>query len=129
DDITPEALGRLMAAHGERMAVFSAEGGIFETMAGRYSNGTPNLDVFLKGHAADLLRIDRRNGPLVVMDSPTLTMGLAVQPDVLRALASKPGFRGRGLLARWMYGMPASRVGYRQVSGPPVPTNVSEAYA
>jgi hypothetical protein len=128
DDTTPEALGRLMAAHGERMSVFSAEGGIFETMAGRYSNGTPNLDIFLKGHAGDFLRIDRRSGPPIVMDAPALTMGLAVQPDVLRSLADKPGFRGRGLLARWLYAVPASRVGFRHVSAAPVPPHVVEAY-
>jgi replicative DNA helicase len=128
DDTTPEALGRLMAEHAERMSVFSAEGGIFETIAGRYSSGTPNLDVFLKGHAGDLLRIDRRGGPPVVMDAPALTMGLAVQPDVLHAMADKPGFRGRGLLARFLYAVPASRVGYRRVSAAPVPPHVVQAY-
>jgi hypothetical protein len=129
DDVTPEALARLMADHGERMALFSAEGGIFETMAGRYSNGAPNLDVFLKGHAGDWLRVDRRSGPPVVMDAPALTMGLAVQPDVLRSIVDKPGFRGRGLLARWLYGLPVSRVGHRCASAAPVPSHVRDAYA
>ena len=129
DDITPEALGRLMALHGERMAIFSAEGGIFDTMAGRYGNGTPNLDVFLKGHAGDRLRIDRRNAAPVVMESPALTIGLAIQPDVLRALADKPGFRGRGLLARFVYALPVSRVGYRTVATPSVPEVLRQRYA
>jgi replicative DNA helicase len=128
DDVTPEALARLMADHEERMSVFSAEGGIFETMAGRYSNGAPNLDVFLKGHAGDWLRVDRRSGPPVTMGSPALTMGLAVQPDVLRSIADKPGFRGRGLLARWLYALPASRVGHRSAHVAPVAVAVLGAY-
>ncbi len=37
DDITPEKLGALMAAHASKMAVISAEGFIFDIMAGRFS--------------------------------------------------------------------------------------------
>ena len=52
DDTTVEKLTSLVAAHGGRMAVLSAEGGIFDIMSGRYSaGGLPNFDVFLKAHA------------------------------------------------------------------------------
>src|SRR5262249_28084313 len=37
DDATPEALGTLMAEQHGRLAVISAEGGIFDAIAGRYS--------------------------------------------------------------------------------------------
>lgn len=46
DDVTAERLGSLMADHGERMAILSDEAGVFENMAGRYSAGIPNLDVY-----------------------------------------------------------------------------------
>ena len=59
DDVTPEAAASLLAEQGGRLAVLSAEGGIFATLAGRYS-GAPNLEVFLKGHAGDLLIVDRK---------------------------------------------------------------------
>jgi len=68
DDITPEQLGNLMAENDGRMAILSAEGGIFDMMAGRYSNGIPNLDIYLKGHAGDALRIERRSLPPVLID-------------------------------------------------------------
>ena len=42
DDATPEVFYGLMAANGGRMAIISDEGGIFDTLAGRYS-GAPNL--------------------------------------------------------------------------------------
>jgi hypothetical protein len=128
DDATPEALARLLAEQGERMAVFSAEGGFFEILAGRYSQGVPNLDIFLKGHSGDFLRIDRRTGPPVIMDQPALTLGLTVQPDVVRALSDKPGFRGRGVIGRVLYVKPATLVGHRRQSVPPVPDSVARQY-
>ena len=41
DDVTPEAAASLLAEQGGRLAVLSAEGGIFSTLAGRYSGGVP----------------------------------------------------------------------------------------
>jgi len=47
DDISPEKLAGLMAENGGKIAIVSAEGGIFDIMAGRYSqNSITNLDVF-----------------------------------------------------------------------------------
>ncbi len=129
DDVSPEKLGGLLAEQGGRMAVLSAEGGIFDLMAGKYSaNGAPNLDVFLKGHAGDTLRVDRVGRPSEFVPSPALTVGLAVQPDVVQGLANKPGFRGRGLLARFLYAVPTSLVGRRQVAPPPVPDEIAAEY-
>jgi hypothetical protein len=59
EDVTPEKLGTLMAENRQCMAVLSAEGGIFGIMAGRYSKGAPNIDIFLKGHAGEPVRVDR----------------------------------------------------------------------
>lgn len=114
DDATPEALGSLMAEQGGRIAVLSAEGDVFDLMAGRYS-GAPNLGIYLKGHAGDPYVLDRKGRDPEYIKAPALTMGLAVQPDVLQAIAVKPGFRGRGLLARFLYSMPRSSVGERLI--------------
>src|SRR5262249_1024142 len=75
-DVTPEKLGMLMADHGERIAIISDEGGIFDILAGRYSRGVPNLDLFLQSHAGAPYRVDRANRPSVVMQRPALTMVL-----------------------------------------------------
>ena len=128
DDATPEALAGLLATYG-RIALLSPEGDVFDQMAGRYSQAAgPNLGVYLKGHAGDLLKIDRRGRPPEYVQRPCLTIGLAVQPDVLRGLASRPGFRGRGLLARFLYSLPPSLVGRRQAGAPPVPKPVANRY-
>jgi replicative DNA helicase len=63
------------------------------------------------------------------VERPCLTIGLAVQPEVLRGLASRPGFGGRGLLARFLYSLPESLVGRRQAGAPPVPAAVADRYS
>jgi replicative DNA helicase len=128
DDATPEALAGLLATYG-RIALLSPEGDVFDQMAGRYNQAGPNLGVYLKGHAGDLLKVDRRGRPPEYVERPCLTIGLAVQPEVLRGLAARPGFGGRGLLARFLYSLPESLVGRRQVGASPVPPAVVDRYA
>jgi hypothetical protein len=127
-DVTPEHLGAMMYLHNEAMALLSAEGGIFDIMAGRYSKGIPNLDLFLQGHSGDSIRVDRNSRETVFLNNPSLTMGLSPQPEVLTKIAGSPGFRGRGLLARPLYYIPKSFLGYRTLQTPEIPENVSQAY-
>lgn len=126
DDVTPERAASILCDQGGRLSVMSAEGGIFQILAGRYS-GAPNLDLFLKGHAGDMLRVDRRDRTEHV-DSAILTLGLAVQPDVISEIATGPGFRGKGLLGRFLYSLPESTVGTRKVDPDPVPEDVAQRY-
>jgi len=123
-DITPEHLGAVMAAHNECMAILSAEGGIFDILAGRYSSGVPNLDLFLQSHSGDPVRVDRGSRESIYLERPALSMGLSPQPSVLKSIADSPGFRGRGLLARFLYLLPKSRLGFRNLETEPVPHNL-----
>lgn len=127
DDVTSETAASMLAQQGGRLAVLSPEGGIFATIAGRYS-GTPNLEVFLKGHAGDMMRVGRLSREAEHVDKPALTLGLAVQPEVLRDIAGMPGFRGLGLLARILFTVPENTVGRRKVGADPVPAHVSADY-
>ncbi|MFJ6388937.1 YfjI family protein [Streptomyces sp. NPDC091972] len=126
DDSTPETVTSLMAEQGGRLSVMSAEGGIFDIIAGRYS-GAPNMEVFLKGHAGDRLRVNRQTRREYI-DAPALTIGLAVQPDVLKDIGKVKGFEGRGLLARFLYSLPVSTVGEREIITDPVPEETAAAY-
>ena len=129
DDTSPERLATLLCEQGGRIAVMSPEGDIFDIMAGRYSAGNQaNFGVFLKGHAGDDIRVDRVNRPSEQIERPAITMGLAVQPDVLHGLLQKPSMRGRGLLARFLFSVPPSPVGHREIEVPPVPRTVRERY-
>jgi hypothetical protein len=119
DDITPEAAATLLADHGGRIAIISAEGGIFDTLAGRYAR-TVNIDVFLKGHSGDPIRVDRQGRAPQHIPSPALTMGLMVQPRIIETIAANRDFVGRGLLARFLYAQPVSKVGSRAIGAKPV---------
>jgi hypothetical protein len=113
DDVTPEKLASIMAQQAGVMAIFSAEGGIFGTLAGRYSDGKANLDLFLKAHAGEEYRCDRQNRPSEFVRNCCLTMGLTVQTDVIASMAEHASFRGRGLLGRFLYSIPEDLVGDR----------------
>ncbi|WP_345427330.1 YfjI family protein, partial [Pseudonocardia xishanensis] len=128
DDVTPEAVGSLLADHGGRLAIISAEGGLFDVMGGKYSAGVPSLDVWLKGHSGDPLRVDRKGRPSEYVRAPALTLLLTVQPAVLAAVAGNGAFRGRGLTARFLYALPPDNVGHRRIGAPPVPPEISAAW-
>jgi replicative DNA helicase len=128
DDATPEATATLLADHGGRIAIISAEGGIFDTIAGRYAR-TVNLDVYLKGHSGDRIRVDRQGRPSQYIPSPALTIGLMVQPRIIEAIAANRDFVGRGLLARFLYATPASKVGHRLIGAEPVAETTEAQYS
>lgn len=128
DDVTPERLSALLAENSGRIALISDEGGIFETLAGRYDK-MPNLDPFLKGHVGATLRVDRIGRDPVFVDRPALTVGLMVQPLTLRDVGRNERFRGRGLLGRFFFVIPTSRVGFRNVDSDPVPDEVEWRYS
>ncbi|MFV0663134.1 DUF3987 domain-containing protein [Denitromonas sp.] len=113
-DTTAETLQGLLVKQGERMAVLTDEAGIFLVMAGLYSGGNASLDVFLQGHAGSPVRVDRADRE-AYLERPALTFGLALQPGVLADVASGRRFRDSGLLARFLYAIPESNVGKRDV--------------
>lgn len=130
DDVTPEKIVDLMQASGGRLGVFSAEAGLFDIIAGRYNErGSANLEVFLKGHSGDPLTVDRMQRASESVQSPALTLGLTVQPHVVRGLARDPALRGRGLLARILFSLPRSNVGFREIDPSPVPPEVESQYS
>ncbi|MEW8441911.1 MAG: YfjI family protein [Candidatus Thiodiazotropha taylori] len=128
-DATPEKLGIMLADHEECMAWLSSEGGVFDLLQGRYSKGIPNLDLMLKTHSGDAERVDRGSRPPVYLRNPLLSIGLSPQPDVLKGLAIVPGFRGRGLLGRFLYLLPRSLLGFRTLQSNPIPEGIRENYA
>jgi hypothetical protein len=128
DDVTAEALGTLMVQQGGRLSIISTEGGFFDTIGGRYSGGVPNLDLLLKAHAGDEAHVDRKGRPPEYLPAPALTLCLMIQPAVLAAIASNRQFRGRGLLARFLYAFPTSKVGYREIGAAPADQKTVDAY-
>lgn len=128
DDATPEALTSLIAQQGGRMALLSSEGGIFDIMS-RYTNGVPNLNVYLKGHTAEDLLVDRKGRPSETVEEAALTVGIMIQPRVFQALSERPVLRDAGLLARFLYALPRTRVGERVFNAHSLPLALRQRYA
>lgn len=128
DDVTPESLATLLAEQGGRISVMSAEGEIFDIIAGRYS-GAPNMGVFLKGHAGDMARVNRQGRDPQHIEHPAVTMALAIQPEVLDSIGRVKGADGRGLLARFLYAKPPSLVGRRNLTPDLITEETTASYA
>ncbi len=129
DDATAEAIEIALNAQGGRLIVAGCEGGLFDVMAGRYSSGVGNLDCFLKGHPCEDLRVERVTRGSIFVERCCLTLAYAVQPDVIRGMAAKPSFRGRGLIGRFMYAVPESLLGKRRINPEPVSERLALAYS
>lgn len=126
NDATPESLAITAYEQGGRLAVFSDEGGILETLAGLYSNGISNIDILLKGIDGGEVRVRRKDRSMNF--NPFLTMVLAIQPMVLQRMGAKPIYQGNGALERFLYVLPKSKLGYRTHDKPPVPYNIQQTY-
>jgi dsDNA-binding SOS-regulon protein len=129
DDATEEKLSMMLAEQGGRLASMAVEGNVFDLMAGKYGkNGTTQFGMYLRGHSGDELIVDRVGRDSVRVERPALTCAYAIQPSVVEGLAGNPDFRGRGLLARFLYACPRSWIGSRKIAQPPVPKQIRDAY-
>lgn len=116
-DFTPEALNSLLSRN-KSIVCISAEGGIIETIAGRYSNGVANLDPLLKGYTGESTIIQRKNAEPIEVTNPHFVMSLCVQPNVLNELMASAEMMQRGFFSRFLIGVPESPIGKRSYHSP-----------
>ena len=128
DDITPEKLSGILSDNDGRTAILSSEGGIFDVLAGRYSPGNVNIDVFLKAHSGDSIRVDRQGRQSEYIKNPAMTTLIFSQPSVMTSLMENGTFHGRGLCARFLYSIPTSTVGNRRFESKPIAEVTAEQY-
>ena len=129
-DSTPERTQGLLVEQGGVMAVISDEPAMFQVMAGMYSGGEAYVDVFLQSYSGSPVRVDRGSRTAVI-DRPALTFGLGMQPGLLQDMptATKRKFRASGVFARFFYGLPASRIGKRDMGRRvTIPTDLEGRY-
>jgi hypothetical protein len=121
DDITSEELLRLMSDNNGRLLAMSPEGDLFKYMSGRYDSKGAVLNIYKKSWTGDeAARDNRMSRDDSDVPNPALSVALCAQPTVLQDLAQKRTFRGEGLLARFLYVVPKSTVGFRK-TGADVP--------
>ncbi len=127
-DATPEALAKAMGRNNGRMGFASGEGGLFNVLAGAYSEQV-NLDVMLQGYSGEAVAIERVSREPVRIEHAALAVALAVQPQVLDKFLSNEVMLERGLAARFLYAQPPSMLGHRLVrDAKPIPLTVTLAY-
>lgn len=127
DDTTPEKLTETLSDNNNAISIISSEGGIFDVLSGTYSNKV-NIDVFLKAYSGESISVDRIMRQSVSVEEACLTILLSVQPVVISEIMGNKKFRHRGLTARFLYTMPESFVGKRELESEPVPPGVYAAY-
>ena len=112
------------------MAVVSSEGAFFTILAGGYTtNGAANVDVVLKGYSGEPVKVERVGRPGERIDRASLSLCLAVQPEMLADFLSDPTLTGRGMASRFLAAMPESRVGDRATLGIPPSPELQERFA
>jgi hypothetical protein len=112
DDATPEAVIPVLAQQSGRIACLADEATFLEVATGRYS-GKPNLELYLHAWSGEPYTVDRVGKEPVVLPQTFLTLGLAVQPDVLTKMTENDEAADRGFLPRFLMAMPESRLGSR----------------
>lgn len=127
DDVTTEKLISILSDNNGKAAILSAEAGIFDMLKGIYTKYV-NIDVFLKGYSGDAIRVDRVGRESECIMNPTLTLLLMAQTSVLSGIMQNEIFKGRGLLARFLYCIPVSGIGKRKYHSKPVPDEIYRSY-
>ena len=113
DDCTPEALAIAMKEAGGAIAQVSAEGGLFNTLAGHYSDGNANLDLYLEAWGGSRFQQDRVTRDPIVIPRANLTVTVTLQPSVMDDIGANQAMVTRGFEARFLITRPPNNVGYR----------------
>lgn len=111
---TAERLEVMLCQQSERMSILSDEPGILSVMSGAQYGGTQNVDVYLQGHVGSPMRVDRATRKSY-LEKPAVSVNLMIQPGRMSEIAGSNGFRDSGLLARFLFAVPATNVGKRDV--------------
>ena len=129
DDTTNAALEQELARNGGRMIIMSDEGDLFANMMGLYTGGQHTLGALLKGHTGGSSKTHRVGRDPVHLPASNLSILLMVQPIIIDTIMADPVMRGRGMNARFLYTMPKTRVGDRNIeTAPAVPPKIDADY-
>ncbi|WP_159049224.1 DUF3987 domain-containing protein [Streptomyces canus] len=128
-DITPAAMPVKAAQQGGRMGVIHSEGTLIKQMGGLYNSGASDTGFALDAYDGKAMPVDRVGRDSIEMESAHLTIGLLVQPIILEQLGRKKDdeMLHNGFVQRFLYGFPASRLGYQDPRGSvPIPAEVMD---
>ena len=115
-DITPEELARTLAIGWHSGAILSSEAGVIFGSHGMGSDSVMrNLSLLNILWDGGTVKIERKTSNSFTLAGARLTLGLAAQPDTVRAFfeATKGLARGSGFASRFLLAQPQSTQGMR----------------
>jgi hypothetical protein len=124
---TTEAITKVLVQNNEVAILAAAEADAFDVMLGRYA-GSPNFGVWLAGHSGDPIDSVRRGREADRLLCPALQVALCIQPEAVNDLLSSRAAHGRGVLARFFFSVPESKVGFRKLVPAPIPTTLVDRF-
>jgi len=126
-DTTAEQITNRLDKQGGKVGIFDHEGGLFNTIAGRYSSGVPNLDVMLKGYNGSEIIVDRADRSIRIEEAYVSTC-IFMQPDIFRTTKNIEQLKSSGLLSRPIFGNPESLVGSRKFNHYEIDEEIKNSY-
>jgi hypothetical protein len=132
DDATPEVIALMLSENGGRLSVLDAEGMAFEHMLGLYT-ARPSLGIYLQAHSGYDYTSDRAGGSgstrrTIAVQNAALTIGCAVQPQVLSDLRKKKELGGKGILQRCLFSFSEETDAADEFDTPDLPEQVLADY-
>ena len=126
---TPERAESLLCEQNGKISFISDEGDQFLNLSGANRGGVVTLESILKAHDGSSIRADRQTRSAHI-ERPVTSQAFLVQPDTYGELASSSKrLRSTGLLGRFLYVVPKSTIGRRNVRhSVPIPADLVEGY-
>ena len=123
-DVTVEALTDYMVSHEGKAVLMADEANFLHVLTGRSyqrEGGAVNLDAILNGYSGGAASGRRASRGSWYIEHAALSVCVASQPHLLEGFAHDPTGTGRGLQGRFLYFLPASKVGLRAAIAPQMP--------
>lgn len=128
-DVTVEGVAQAMTEHDGREIIIDSEANFLNVLIGKSyqrEGGAVNIDVILKGFDDDNYAGNRIGRGSWNLKRASLSIGLGVQPKLLRRFVEDETSHDRGLQARGLFFRPESMIGERTDKGGEIPDQVRQ---
>lgn len=127
DDFTEAALGAGLKENRECLLLASDEVTLFDNMQGRFGD-SPETSVVCQAFSGTYKSTFRITRGQTILNNPRLSIAISPQPGVLEAQAAKKAFHYRGVLARFLWCLPKSNLGFRKLHAATLDPNLTRNY-
>ena len=128
-DATAEGVAQAMSEHDGREIILDSEAHFLNVLIGKAyqrEGGAVNIDAILKGYDDDTYSGNRIGRGSWNIPRASLSIGLGVQPKLLRRFVEDETSQDRGLQARGLFFRPDSLIGERTDEGGEIPDAVRQ---